>query len=56
MGEFFKYGNVGLNNELWDLFNWLFRVLMKFSWMEILKKFEVKLSWWFYLLGDEYEE
>lgn len=56
LGEFFKYGNAGSNNELWDPFNRLFRVSMKSSRMEIPKKFEAKLSRWFHLPGDEHEE
>ena len=56
LGEFFKYGNAGSNNELWGPFNRIFRVSMKSSRMEIPKKFEGKLSRWFHLPGDEHEE
>jgi len=56
LGEFFKYGDAGSNNELWSPFNRIFRVSTKSSRMEIPKKFEAKLSRWFHLPGDEHEE
>ena len=56
LGEFFKYGDAGSNNELWGPFNRIFRVSTKSSRMEIPKKFEAKLSRWFHLPGDEHEE
>ena len=56
LGEVFKYADGVPESNTWVPFNQIFRVSMKSSNMTIPKGFEVKLTRWFRLPGDENEE